>query len=80
MTKKAITHQQYLQALGLFTLATTHYRKMRECEFALIDLLGYEDREYGDKVSDAIYNNEDFDKALALDQITVASKQTKTPG
>lgn len=70
---KTITRDIYLQALGLFMLATNHYRIMREAEFRMNELLGL-DADSGTPVADAIYTdgggtNRDFDRALERQDI-----------
>ena len=47
-----ITKEQYYIALGLFTLASKHMRKVEEYEAELNEMLGLDN---GDRVSDEIY-------------------------
>lgn len=72
---KTITPSVRLQALGLFTLASSHYAKLRAAELEMIRLLGQEDQGC---LSDAIYGStdsvdavSDFDAALANDGFVV---------
>jgi hypothetical protein len=75
MKPKQITYAQYLQAHGLFALATKHYAEGRQFEQALLKLIRYGD-DYGGHISDAIFDNLDFDEALAKEKISVR-KPTK---
>lgn len=71
MTKetKTITRSTYLQALGLFTLATTHMRRVDESREELMRLLGIEDNGH---IDDEIYSPQHgFDKALDLEGVKV---------
>ncbi len=69
---RQITHNIYLQALGLFTLARNHAKKTEEFRDALEKLLDVEP--YG-HISDAVYDADgverDFDAALKLEDIEV---------
>lgn len=71
---KTITPDERLKLLGLFTLATNHYAKLREAEFAMNRALGKSGDDQG-QLSDAIYAEqrtvEDFDKALKLEGFEV---------
>jgi hypothetical protein len=72
---KTISHQTYLQALGLFTLA---YQRVQVGQFAekeLLKLLGVEDLSH---VSDELYGKGgDFDAALEREGIIVAPKRKR---
>lgn len=69
---RQIDETKSLVARGLWTLAHTHYKKARDAESALADLLGYEEV-YCDCLSDAIYDeNGDFDKAMKKEGFVVA--------
>lgn len=62
-----INRETYLKALALFTLAHSHYQKMRDFEFELGNLLKCADEHgYGGVISDAIYEDgsANFDAAL----------------
>ena len=71
-----ITRDDSLKLLGLFTLATDHYAKLREVEFAINRALG---RDGGDQgvMSDAIYKKDsghssvEFYDALAREGVTI---------
>lgn len=70
-----ITMDESLKLLGLFKLATEHYGKAREFEFAINRALGKEPNDQG-AVSDAIYGYEkwstaDFYEALTREGVTV---------
>lgn len=68
---RKISHNTYLQALGLYTLAKSHAKKAEEFNTALHDLL--DASPYG-HISDAIYDGgteRDFDAALMLEDIEV---------
>ena len=69
MTRK-ICHSTYLQALGLFTMATQHAQKAEEFSTELTKLL--DATPYG-HITDAIYDGrlKDFDAALKLEKIEV---------
>ncbi len=72
--KTEITHDVYLQALGLFTLASLHAAKSRVFEEEMARLLGFDWDEcaYASCVSDAIYTPDDsFDLALKRGGIAV---------
>lgn len=75
-TKKEISPATNLTALALFTVAQQHYRKVREMETALAELLGYEeDGPYCGCLSDEIYSeNGDFAKGMKNEDFVV-----KTP-
>lgn len=74
--KTNLTYPQYLQALALFTVAQTHYAKMRVMELELCSLLEADDN-YAECISDAIYSDENFDKALDKQGITVEPPPAK---
>ena len=79
--KVEISRHQYLQALGLFTLAVTHYAKSREAELAIGLLIGHSDPTYLGLISDAIYENADvsaFDSALEKEGFVVADRPEGT--
>jgi hypothetical protein len=67
---RKISHNTYLQALGLFTLAKNHAKKAEEFEAALTEILDLAPYGY---MSDAIYDGaeRDFDNALRLEEIEV---------
>lgn len=67
-----ISQSKYLQALGLFTLAADHYKKAREFEIAMGELIGHPDKDgYFGHLSDAVFMRESFDKALAKEGFVV---------
>ncbi len=69
-----ITRDDGLKLLGLFTLATEHYRKCREFEFAINRALGREGNDQA-QISDAIYCDRhtvaDFYAALSNEGFTI---------
>jgi hypothetical protein len=68
---RKISHNTYLQALGLFTLGRQHVKKADDCREAIDALL---DLSPFGHVSDALYDGEterDFDAALMLEDIEV---------
>lgn len=70
-----ITRDDSLKLLGLFKLATEHYAKTREAEFALNRALGKEQNNQG-AISDAIYgfekwSTDDFYDALKQEGVTI---------
>jgi hypothetical protein len=72
-----ITRDESLKLLGLYLLASEHYAKCREAEFALNRALGRDGNDQG-HVSDLIYerdvkgSTDDFYRALAREGVTVA--------
>lgn len=70
----SITADDRLKLLGLWTLATEHYRKCREAEHVINRMLGLSEQ---GAVSDAIYRTDgphtvaDFDDALVADGVAV---------
>lgn len=76
--KKVISTEKSLMARGLFAMANTHYRKCREAEVALAELLEFEDGPYCGCLSDQIYDEDgDFDKGMKFEGFTI--KATKPP-
>lgn len=75
---KTISPSTRLQALGLFTLASSHYIKLRAAELEMIALLGQDDQGC---LSDAIYAEAHspaaFDTALGHDGFVVAEPEAK---
>ncbi len=69
---RQITHNTYLQSLGLFTLARNHAKKAEEFRDALEKLLDVEPYSH---ISDIVYDvdgtERDFDAALRLEEIEV---------
>lgn len=69
-----ITRDESLKLLGLFKLATEHYTKVREFEFAIGRALGRGENELG-PMADAIYtlthSTADFYDALAREGVTI---------
>lgn len=66
---KSISYEKYLTTLALFTVASQHYRKAREMEWALCEELGIKvenSNPYADQISDALYSEDGsgFDTAL----------------
>lgn len=75
-----ITKDDSLKLLGLFMLATEHYDKAREFEFAINRSLGRDGTDQA-QISDAIYAREgkatadDFYRALAAEGVTVTAPE-----
>lgn len=71
-----ISKDESLKLLGMFTLASEHYAKVREFEFAINRALGREDN-YQDAIADALYSNNgsssahDFFTALKKEGIAI---------
>ena len=68
-----MTHQEYLQALGLLTLAKRHYEKVKDCEKALAKLLKVpnDGNQYYGHVSDAIWEGDaDLDELIEKLELT----------
>ena len=74
---KTISSNTNLQALGLFTLARSHYKKYREYESALGELLGIEDTSYLGCISDEIYDNGNFAAGMQKENFVVAKPKPK---
>jgi hypothetical protein len=69
-TPKTINRSTYLQALGLYTLASIHRAKVDDAREELLRLLGVENNGH---IDDEIYSpNRGFDEALKLEGFTVA--------
>ncbi len=72
MTKRTISRETYLKAIGLFALGNNHYVKGREIEDLLNDLLGEKD---GSHFSDLIFSKgadiRGFDEALVKSDISI---------
>ena len=76
ITKKTLTHQEYLTALGLFTLAQNHYRLVREFEVALDELVGETDPGGGSIAADEFLDpNGSLDAALKKAGISVKPRK-----
>lgn len=70
--KTELTSQEYLMALGLFTLGQKSYMKGCEYEDGLAAVLGREGRNDIGHLSDAIYSSDPtFDEALKREGFTV---------
>lgn len=77
---KFITHETYLQALGLFSLASNHAQKARQFERALCELLRLPDEDYGGCISDQLYESQpNFDRGLKNEGFEVRPPK-KQPG
>lgn len=74
--KTKLSYVEYMQGLALFTMAQKHYAKTREFEEALCDLLEEPagDGIYAGCISDAIVNNESFDKGLERENVAFETK------
>jgi hypothetical protein len=74
MAEKIIDRDTHLKALALFTIAQNHYRRCKEFEFELAQLLGYaaDDGEYMGCISDEIYDpNGKFEVGLRKEKFVV---------
>jgi hypothetical protein len=77
MADKIIDKGTYLKALALFTMAQNHYRRCREFELELSQLLNYpeEDGSYTGCLSDEIYDpNGKFDVGLRKEEFVVVAE------
>lgn len=79
MQNKTISEETALQARGLFALGRMHYKKVRDVERALSELLGYEDETYCECLSDELYDETtgSFDKGLAKEGFVVTKPTPK---
>ena len=81
--KKQISRDEYLQALGLFTLANKRYAESTDYAQALNRIIMTEPETYpGGHVDDAIYTGdtatpEQFDEALRREGISVEKPKSK---
>ena len=76
---RQISRATYLQAMGLYTLASIHQRKCSEAEAELNNLIDHPN-DFGSHISDEIYSpghHGGFDKALKLMGITVRPERAK---
>lgn len=74
-----ITKDESLKLLGLFKLATEHYAKAREFEFAINRALGKDQNDQG-AISDAIYgfekwSTDDFYAALKSEKVEIIDEK-----
>jgi hypothetical protein len=77
MADKIIYKGTYLKALALFTMAQNHYRRCKEFEIELSQLLNYpeEDGSYAGCLSDEIYDpNGKFDVGFRKEGFVVAAE------
>lgn len=76
MAIKKITANKHLIARGLFALAVHHYRKSREAETQIFEMLGYEDDSvYCGCLSDEIYGDGDFDRGMKREEFVVIERK-----
>lgn len=72
--QKTISHDDYLKALGLFTLANSHYVKAQEISDTLYETVGLD--EYGSRIGDLVWDKGvtilQFDKALKESGVKVS--------
>ena len=76
--RKAITHEEYLQLLGLNLLCKNAVKKIKDIEEAMADLLEVEDEGTGyyGLVSDATYDTDsNMDELLKDLEISVLKKK-----
>jgi hypothetical protein len=69
MAKTTITKNEYLQLVGLTTLAMKHEKIVRECERAMEELMGFP--ENSGETSDVIYGDRDLTWLLERANVTV---------
>lgn len=80
---RIITHDTYMKALALFTLANDHAVQSTQYADGLTSLLGYDER-YAGHISDEIYSGGQrtsvaaFNKALEKEGIKVAAQKKLT--
>ena len=81
MAKKTITRSEYLQLVGLFTLAEHHQSSMNDIEQSAAGILGAEGDGFGNygHLSDAIFGVDPPDLQHALDQLDVEVIGEPTP-
>lgn len=74
-----LNQSQYLQAVGLLTLAAQHYKQMQAIEKSLAELLEMEPDAGGcyDHVSDAIWSGE-LDLNLLLRKLNISVEDVST--
>jgi hypothetical protein len=75
MSVKTITREQYLQLLGLRTLATRHYASIKEIEEAARAITGDDDCGHTD---DILSGFRGLDEGLLLLDISVVDASTPT--
>jgi hypothetical protein len=74
-----ITRTQYLQLLGLMTLAKMHNDKLRDIEISACAITGVVPGEYSGNcghTSDMVYGSRELDDGLRCMKITVVDDQT----
>ena len=67
--KTTITQNEYLQIVGLMTLARNHQKIVDDCNDAMSEIVG-DDEKYS-LLTDAMYDSTDVDTALKNMNITV---------
>jgi hypothetical protein len=75
-TVRKISANKHLQARGLFVLASTHYRKAREAETMMAELLGFDDT-YCGCLSDECVDGGDFDAGMKKEGFVVIDPKRK---
>ena len=68
--RKAITKNEYLQLIGLMTIARQYYKKQADCEQAMADIFE-SDETYG-HWTDAIWDGATVDNLLKRMKVEVA--------
>jgi hypothetical protein len=70
---KTITHNQYLQLVGLLAITTKHYAMIKQFEEAFVDITGEEDT--AGHSMDILCGCRDLDEGLKLLHVTVTPAQ-----
>ena len=69
--KKEITKAEYLQIVGLLTLAKIHNGKLQDITNAVDELIGDEENSH---VSDAVYGYPDYDADVMLKKLEIKAE------
>lgn len=70
MKKKILTYNDYLKALGLYTLVENCYSEGQKYELALAKFLGY-DETYMGHISDSFFDSRPFEDALKEEGVEI---------
>lgn len=77
MKKEIITRNEYLQLVGLVTIADQHYRQQREIERAMLEITGAEEDGH---ITDLLYSDEGIPGLdQALKWLNIAVEQAEVP-
>lgn len=75
---RVISRDQYLKGLGIFTMAEHHHSELRKYEKLLGKVLGINDEHgFAGRLSDSIYQEEDYDQGLKYCDIVVKAEPTQ---